>query len=131
MTINGNVVCESKARYGGGSQVLKGEDGMSSYACIKFMLTHSIGKAWETLSSMGECNEPIKLKKGDQVVVEARYDFEAHPARKHAVEDGTSFRMRYRTFVQILILTGGMAEVMGLFSTNFAPDPDGTGGKFS
>ncbi|KAE9966638.1 hypothetical protein BLS_006886 [Venturia inaequalis] len=97
MTINGNVVCESKARYGGGSQVLKGED----------------GKAWETLSSMGECNEPMKLKKGDQVVVEARYDFEAHPARKHAVEDG------------------GMAEVMGLFSTNFAPDPDGTGGKFS
>ncbi|QDS75811.1 hypothetical protein FKW77_000302 [Venturia effusa] len=97
MKVSGKVVCESKAKYGGGSQVLKGED----------------GKVWETLSFMEECNDAIKLKEGDQIEIEARYDFEAHPARKHAVEDGR------------------MAEVMGLFGATFAPDPNGTGGKLS
>ena len=60
---------------------------------------------------MEECNEPVKVQKGDQIEIEAKYDFEAHPARKHAVEDG------------------GMGEVMGLFGVTFAPDAKGTGGR--
>jgi hypothetical protein len=62
------------------------------------------GKVWATLSSMSECGAPIKVKKGDQVEVEAKYDFDAHPARKHA--GGVM----------------GEGEVMGLFGVSFAPE---------
>lgn len=103
MTVNGQVVCESKARYGGGSQTLKAEDGNYSYTCTRSLLTHIIGKVWEALSSMDDCNDPVKVKKGDQIQVEARYDFEAHPARKHAVEDGTSSASVVDPFAIILI----------------------------
>jgi hypothetical protein len=29
---------------------------------------------------MGECNAPVRVKKGDKLTVEAYYDFIAHPA---------------------------------------------------
>jgi hypothetical protein len=62
------------------------------------------GKVWATLSSMSECDKPIKVQKGDTIEIEAVYDFVAHPARKHA---GGSM---------------GEGEVMGLFGISFAPD---------
>lgn len=62
---------------------------------------------WATLSSMTACEKPIKVNKGDKIEIEAKYDLEAHPARKHA---GHS------------MAGSGTGEVMGLFGIGFAPD---------
>jgi hypothetical protein len=63
MEVNGKEVCTSIAQYGG-----SGAD---------FQLN---GKEWKTINKMTECNQPVELKKGDEIVIRATYDTEAHPA---------------------------------------------------
>lgn len=90
--MNNATICDSTAIYGTNGQTLKNAD----------------GSQWQTVSAMSECNEPTKVKKGDKVVIDARYDLDLHPARKH--------------------IGGGMAEEMGMMSFLFASDPGGKGG---
>jgi hypothetical protein len=61
--LNGKTICDSRAVYGGKSGTLKGAD----------------GSVWETVSSTGECHDPIKASKGDVVTLQANYDLETHP----------------------------------------------------
>jgi hypothetical protein len=56
---NGKVLCESRPKYGGEGKEAGG---------------------WATIGSMGECNPPVKVKKGDVLTIEAYYDFITHPA---------------------------------------------------
>jgi hypothetical protein len=63
LTLNGKVVCNSRAVYGGDEN-------------------HAIapnGKIWDTIHTMTECNEPIQVKAGDTVSTIAVYDTTAHP----------------------------------------------------
>jgi len=61
MSINGKHACTSKAGYGGES----GSEGSG-----------------ETISSMGYCDGPIPVKKGDALTMSTIYDLKAHPLRK-------------------------------------------------
>jgi hypothetical protein len=63
LIINDKVVCNSVATYGGAESTLVGND----------------GKKWETINAMSECNDPVKVKKGDVVQLEAAFDTIAHP----------------------------------------------------
>jgi hypothetical protein len=56
---NGKLLCESRPVYGGEGKETGG---------------------WATIGSMGECNPPVKVKKGDELTIEAYYDFITHPA---------------------------------------------------
>jgi hypothetical protein len=60
--INDKIVCNSTALYGSG-QTLKGAN----------------GKEVDALIGMGECNEPVPIKRGDQIQIEAYFDLEKHP----------------------------------------------------
>jgi Stress up-regulated Nod 19 len=62
LKINDKVVCDSKAEYGG-SGTFKGEN----------------GKDVQALSGMKECNDPVPVKKGDRLSIEAYFDLEKHP----------------------------------------------------
>jgi hypothetical protein len=84
--VNGNETCISRAEYGGLGSTRKGKD----------------GSVWETIREMTYCPGPLRVKKGDKIELEARYDLEAHPARKQA--------------------TGMMAEEMALVTFFFAAD---------
>ena len=64
LTINGEKICTSEAKYGGPGHTTTGPD----------------GKTWETMSSMTPCKELIPLKKGDKIILEADFDTEKHPA---------------------------------------------------
>jgi hypothetical protein len=35
---------------------------------------------WETINEMTKCTKPIRVKKGDNVTLEANYDFVKRPA---------------------------------------------------
>jgi hypothetical protein len=63
--VNGKQACESAAQYGGPGSVRTTKD----------------GRKWETISSVASCFEPIQVKKGDKVEIEAVYDIEKHPLR--------------------------------------------------
>jgi hypothetical protein len=63
VTINDKEACISTAEYGGPGATRKGND----------------GSVWTTIREMTYCPGPIKVKKGDKLNLEARYDFEAHP----------------------------------------------------
>jgi hypothetical protein len=60
--VNDKLVCKSDAIYGlaGGVAIVD-------------------GKEWKTISKMGECLEPIQVKAGDKMRLEAAYDNIAHP----------------------------------------------------
>jgi hypothetical protein len=60
--VNDKVVCDSKAIYGRG-QKLKGDD----------------GKDFDALNGMVECTDPVPVKRGDQIYLEAGFDLEKHP----------------------------------------------------
>jgi hypothetical protein len=60
--VNDKLYCSSKAIYGGEG----GEINID-------------GKKWATISKMTECNEPIPVKKGDKLKVQATYNTIAHP----------------------------------------------------
>ncbi|KAE9982516.1 hypothetical protein EG328_010798 [Venturia inaequalis] len=82
MSINGNVVCQSNATYGGaGSSTIVD------------------GKEWQTITKMSTCAGPIPVKKGDNVVIAAGYDTEKHPARESNGEEQES--MGIMTFVYV------------------------------
>jgi hypothetical protein len=61
LTLNDKVICDSYATYGGDNATL------------------SNGKNWETILSMSECNEPVKVKAGDMLSTTAIYDTSKHP----------------------------------------------------
>jgi hypothetical protein len=63
LKVNDKVVCDSKAEYGA-SGTFKAED----------------GKEFQALSGMKECNEPVSVKKGDKLSIEAYFDLNEHPA---------------------------------------------------
>jgi hypothetical protein len=58
VSVNGHVVCESKAEYAGISGDAK----------------------WDTIKQMSQCKEPVPVKKGDRLVIEAAYDLNKHPS---------------------------------------------------
>ena len=62
MYINDKLYCASKAIYGGpgGTVTIN-------------------GKAWSTIATMTECNDPVPVKKGDIIKLEATYDTKEHP----------------------------------------------------
>lgn len=61
--VNGQGVCDSKAEYGTDGS-FKGADASETKA----------------LSGMKECNEPLAVKKGDNLNFETYFDLEQHPA---------------------------------------------------
>jgi len=64
--INGKDMCNSRAIYGGTAATAKMDD----------------GRVWETISQMTHCVDPFPIKRGDNITVEANYDFAKHPSRK-------------------------------------------------
>jgi hypothetical protein len=62
--INGKEICTSTAEYGGPGASRKSSD----------------GTIWNTIREMTYCPSPLKVKKGDKLELEARYDLELHPA---------------------------------------------------
>jgi hypothetical protein len=61
--INDKYECSSNAVYGGETGTTKTAD----------------GKVWETISGMTLCPGPIKIKDGDYMSMNARYDLAQHP----------------------------------------------------
>jgi hypothetical protein len=88
LKINNNTICDSKAIYGGTEQSAVSAD----------------GKKWETISKMLECHDVVKVKKGDELTVQANFDLEKHPPRE-------------------LTHNSGMGEQMGLVTFMFAAAP--------
>lgn len=68
LKVNGKLACESKAIYGGEAGTTTAVDGTK----------------WETIGRMTKCRDPIPVKRGDKLVVEANYDLAQHPARQNA-----------------------------------------------
>jgi hypothetical protein len=60
--VNGVLRCNSAATYGGKGGVLVEDD-----------------KKWESISAIKDCQEPIRVKKGDLLKLVAVYDTESHP----------------------------------------------------
>jgi hypothetical protein len=63
MAIDGKVICDSKAIYGGPGGTRMNEK----------------GEVWETMSGVTECMGPLEVKKGQVVTLKADYDLEKHP----------------------------------------------------
>jgi hypothetical protein len=61
--LNGKLICDSKAVYGGEDQS-----------------TIVDGKKWATISRMEPCTSAIAVKKGDQIDIAAHFDLEKYPA---------------------------------------------------
>jgi len=83
--INEKLVCDSIAEYGGNEQATMIGPG---------------GKKWETISSMKECTEPVKVKKGDGLRMEAWFDTDLHPARSTGEMDAEEMGIYFFTFVR-------------------------------
>jgi hypothetical protein len=60
--LNGKEICVSKAEYGGAGGTMKAG-----------------AKEWTTISKMSDCLEPVAVKKGDYLRLEASYDTIKHP----------------------------------------------------
>jgi len=65
MKVNGKSICESTAIYGDKTKTAKSQGG---------------GKDWDTISNMKACKDVVPVKKGDQTTVDAKFDFDKHPA---------------------------------------------------
>jgi hypothetical protein len=61
LTLNGKQICDSKAMYGRRT-------------------TDVDGHVWMAMDNMTQCEDPIKVLKGDKIQIEAFYDLEKHPA---------------------------------------------------
>jgi hypothetical protein len=70
LTLNGKTVCDSQAKYGLDNQAT------SSLA--------PNGKAWQVITEMTQCTEPVPVKKGDVLQMVSIYDNELHPPRMSA-----------------------------------------------
>jgi hypothetical protein len=109
LLINGKVICDSGAKYGGAEATMSKEPtmpkagGHSHGGSMAGMDASNAPKTqvWETLSSMSYCNDAVQVKKGDVLTLVSNYDLDKHPAREHA--EG-----------------GGMAEEMGLMLFSLA-----------
>jgi hypothetical protein len=66
LLVNGKVVCDSKATYGGAQGTLVNDD----------------GSTWESISSMSSCHDPVPVKKGDVMTIVSAYDTDLHPLRQ-------------------------------------------------
>jgi hypothetical protein len=66
LLINGKLVCDSRATYGGAQGTLVNED----------------GSKWESISSMSSCRDPVPVKKGDVMTIVSVYDTSLHPLRQ-------------------------------------------------
>ncbi len=64
ITINGKLICVSVANYGGPGHTAIGPD----------------GNEWTTIAETTMCPNAIKVNKGDKIMLEAKFDFDAHPA---------------------------------------------------
>jgi hypothetical protein len=64
VSVNGKESCTSKAIYGG-----EGHEGVDPD-----------GKPWSTLRELTICDQPIEVKKGDKLGLEAQFDMEKHPS---------------------------------------------------
>lgn len=64
LKVNDEVVCDSRASYGG--------EGHTA--------TMADGKVWETLRESTKCTKSIPVKKGDKIYMQANYDLELHPS---------------------------------------------------
>jgi hypothetical protein len=83
LKINNNTICNSKAIYGGDTQ----------------STTSASGKKWETISHMAECHDVVKVKKGDELTVQANFDLEKHPPRELTHDSGMGEQMGLVTFM--------------------------------
>lgn len=83
LIINDKVVCASAASYGGAESTLVGKD----------------GKVWETINKMSECNDPVKVKNGDVVQLEAAFDTVTHPPRESHGHEAEEMGIYFVTFV--------------------------------
>ena len=61
--LNNKMICHSDAIYGGKGGTLRLDN----------------GKNWETISEMTDCNDVIKVKKGDLLKLKSIYDLKKHP----------------------------------------------------
>ena len=61
--VNGKDKCNSQAIYGGAAATAKMED----------------GRVWQTISRMTHCVDPFPIARGDNITIEANYDFASHP----------------------------------------------------
>jgi hypothetical protein len=82
--INEQLECESFARYGGTEQS---------------QMVSADGKKWETISSMSECEKPLKVKKGDKLRMVADFDTVKHPLRSSGEMDAEEMGIYFMTFV--------------------------------
>jgi hypothetical protein len=77
--VNGKKVCTSKATYGaaGAQTVVDGK----KWFCFLFgpIYNSILMYCRTTISKMSECVEPLELKKGDKIHLEATYDNIEHP----------------------------------------------------
>ena len=69
LKLNGNVICDSQAIYGGEESrtTLEGEGEEDG------------AQEWQTIRSMTECNEPVPVKKGGVLSTTVWYDLAKHP----------------------------------------------------
>jgi len=105
LKINDKIVCNSQTTYGGPGHVGKTSD----------------GKVWETIQKTSSCDDPVKIKKGDKVYMEANYDLDLHPSREQGGGHGGMGGMRVVTNTRTAADGDDGAEQMALFITHFAP----------
>jgi hypothetical protein len=82
MFINDKYICSSVAQYG-----TRGEGG-HSHGGMAGMGDDSKDAAIKTISSMSACEEPIQVKKGDKLSMNAQYDLQKHPLRQTVSKKG-------------------------------------------
>jgi hypothetical protein len=85
MFINDKYTCTSRAEYGvrneggePGGMAAKGGHGHGGKAMVR-RSPQGTTKELLTVSSMSDCQGPIKVKKGDSVTLKAEYDLSKHP----------------------------------------------------
>jgi len=101
LKVNDKVICDSKAEYGGEGHTTKTAD----------------GKVWDTIRATSMCEDPIKVKKGDKMYMQANYDVGLHPSREQATGHGG---MSMGAMKAVSDGGGDDAEQMALFITYFA-----------
>jgi hypothetical protein len=83
LTHNGKLYCKSNAIYGGDGGQLSID-----------------GTTWETISKMTECNDPLMIKVGDTIKVEATYDTVKHPLRVSHGEEQEAMALMAITYAE-------------------------------
>jgi hypothetical protein len=74
---------------------------MAKYGGPGAVRTARDGHKWETISSMSSCYDPIPVKKGDKLEIEANYNVEKHPLRlSKGGEKMEQMGLMWFTFIQ-------------------------------